>query len=268
MKLFKDRRIIAVVAILLAAAVVIAIPTIMLSKGEKEVIVYTATRDIEDGELLHEDMITETKVPETLRGSAVTDKSKIVGSFASGKIWAGDYITASKCISTLPEEDRPDDGYAYVSVTVPSLAAGVAGHVQRGDYVAVVCYDEFPIENDDAETDDIGDAGQDEPIDGVRYPASPNEDVETEMRAYIPDGLEHVKVVDIRNSDNVPVDELNALDGEQQAVTPATVTLLVTNEQAIAVVEAEKSGTIHLVLVPEADTALPEENGGTGNDIQ
>ena len=136
--------------------------------------------DVVSGTRIDEDMITETEVGSYgLPENIITNKDDVVGKYSNCDIKSEDFVVASK-LSDFAADERLDkihsNGQKLVTVTVPSLAAGVGNHIRAGDYVSVFLYDDgfvevidvlknieiYSIENSEAQdiehTDDESDA--------------------------------------------------------------------------------------------------------------
>ena len=180
MKIFQNRIFVGGLCIVLAAVVAfVVVPALNNAKG-KTLKVIKLKNDIVSGTRIEEDMITETEVGSYgLPENIIINKDDVVGKYSNCDIKSEDFVVASK-LSDFAADERLDkiysNGQKLVTVTVPSLAAGVGNHIRAGDYVSVFLYDDgfvevieelknieiYSIENNEAqdieETEDKADA--------------------------------------------------------------------------------------------------------------
>lgn len=180
MKIFQNRIFIGGLCIVLAAVVAfVVVPSLNNSKGKTRKIIKLKD-DIVSGTKINEEMITETEVGSYgLPDNIISNKNDIVGKYSNCDIKSEDLVMSSK-LSEFAADERLDkiysNGQKLVTVTVPSLAAGVGNHIRAGDYVSVFLYDDgfveviddlknieiYSIENSEAQdiehTDDEADA--------------------------------------------------------------------------------------------------------------
>ena len=180
MKIFQNRIFVGALCIILAAVVAfVVVPSLNNTKGKTQKVIKLKD-DIVSGTKINEEMITETEVGSYgLPDNIITKKDDIVGKYSNCDIKSEDFVVASK-LSDFAADERLDkihsNGQKLVTVTVPSLAAGVGNHIRAGDYVSVFLYDDgfvevidelknieiYSIENSEAQdiehTDDEADA--------------------------------------------------------------------------------------------------------------
>ena len=180
MKIFQNRIFIGGLCIVLAAVVAfVVVPSLNNNKGKTRKIIKLKD-DIVSGTKINEEMITETEVGSYgLPDNIITNKNDIVGKYSNCDIKSEDLVMSSK-LSEFAADERLDkihsNGQKLVTVTVPSLAAGVGNHIRAGDYVSVFLYEDgfvevidelknieiYSVENSEAQdiehTDDDADA--------------------------------------------------------------------------------------------------------------
>lgn len=180
MRIFQNKIFIGGACIILAAVFAFLIlPGLYKSKG-KTIKVIKLNHDISSGVQINEDMLSEHEIGSYgLPESVVTDKDAVIGKYSNCSIKSEDLILTSK-LSDFAADERLDkihsNGQKLVTVTVPSLAAGVGNHIRAGDYVSVFLYEDgfvevidelknieiYSIENSEAQdiehTDDEADA--------------------------------------------------------------------------------------------------------------
>lgn len=225
--------------------------------------------DVKIGTQITEDMLAVKTIGKFGVDSTgvITDKSAIIGKYAAQDLrrasnlfvdmFSESWEDVDGAIDTLLEE-----GYVLVDVTIPSLAASVGGQISAGCYVNVM------TEIIDAAEEEEGadDTTQDVQYDEWGFPISSG-NTSTGSGALIEDVMEqtelltHVLVYKVHNSEGSDISELdrryNAMveSGEEEdfddSRIPAVVTLVVTQEQAVALANQETRGYVHFVLVPD-----------------
>lgn len=213
MRVFQNRIFLGSMCILLAAVVAFfVIPGINKSKNNTEKIIKFSS-DVYAGTQIKEDMVTETEVGSFgLPKSVIKNKDDIVGKYAICDIKADDLILSDK-ISDYAANERLDriyeNGQKLITVSIESIAAGVGNHIKAGDIVSVIYYKDN---------------------NAIRKPE-----------------LNNIEVYSVRNSEAVDIDD-SGIDNEAKDKIASTITLIVNNTQAEALVVAEYSGKLHLVF--------------------
>jgi pilus assembly protein CpaB len=233
MKILKNRTIIAVACFILAAVVAFGILPRFYNDRESTVPVYRAAMSIPRGTLIASEHIESAEVGAfNLPDGVITDPEQIIGLYALTDIPKTDLILPGKlgefllseALDTLMKQEQK-----LVTVTLPSNAAGVSGHLQSGDIVSVVCYiaahEQFVTDENTGFDMRVNISAQ-----TVSYPE-----------------LRNIAVYAVENAKTESMDELQHAEGTVDTV-PKTVTLIVTEEQAIKLIEAEYTGKIHLVF--------------------
>jgi pilus assembly protein CpaB len=239
MKLFRNRiflGILCIIAGLLAGFAIL--PALTNSAAEtRPVLVMKAT--VQTGTQITADMVTTQEMPKNAFSGALTKPDEAVGKYAAADLYTGDVLTGAKLSATLQATDAmaaaTEKNRQVVSVTLPSLAAGVSGRLLPGDIVAVMATPK--------------NAGQSLGLDP---------DTETEEQptgTAVVEGLETLEVCMVTTNDaadahvsaNPGKDDKNAL--------PVTVSFFVTPEQALKLAELEQNSTIHLAFVARGASA-------------
>jgi pilus assembly protein CpaB len=202
------------------------------SNREATTKIWSAARVIVKGEKIEDAMLTEKEVGVLgLPQNLVKTKDEIVGKFAHADIYPGDFLMEEKfetyridpILDHLINEDK-----RLVTVTLPTLAAGLAAHIEKGDIVMVANY--IPERDVQTAAGMIKEASQ-----VIIYPEL------TEMTIY---DIENKKV------NSVPEERENTgADNADADPIPNTVTLIATQDQAMRLIEAEYAGQIHLIFV-------------------
>ncbi len=223
MKIFRNRIIIAIICIIFAAAIAfVLIPSINQNK-EATVFIVRAARDIQMGnQIVEEDIVLVEVGAYNMRQDVLTDSSLAIGKFASIHIQEGDAVTTVKISDTRFEsltEEALHEGKQLVTVSLGTVAAGIGGHIHSGDIVSALIFI--------SETDQSG--------------------VVT-TRVERPGQLQKLMLFDLENAKAKSVGTKSLIGS---VVTdddiPRTATLLVDEEQAKLLIQAEYTGKIHLV---------------------
>jgi pilus assembly protein CpaB len=183
-------------------------------------------------------MLETVKVPEKLIEGSIGDISLLVGQYAAADLYTGDYLTAAK-LSQKPTEQNSFPagtvkGKLVVSVTLPTLASGVSGHLLPGDVVTVMSVSKS----------DAAKALGLEPAD-----TTDETTYNTAASTVIYPELQYVEVCMVTTGDGADASvEANPGDDEENSL-PVTVSFYVSQEQALRLVELEQQGTVYLAFV-------------------
>jgi len=210
----------------------IILPGLYVDKSATTTIV-TVTEPIAAGTQLEEKMLGAATVGAYgLPGTVIKDKKQLIGKFARTDLYKGDLLLPEK-ISEYRADATLDAlmkaGQRLVTVSLPSMASGLSSHLEKGDLVSVVSY--------------IPETTQ-QSMDG--YSTQPG-------RVVLYPELQQLKVYDIENAKTESIETVkeeqdgsNPLNADP---VPKTVTLIVTDLQALKLIEAEYTGKIHLIFV-------------------
>lgn len=213
MKFLQNKIIIGTLCIVAAGAFAFGVlPSMYKGKGGTEKIV-KVNATISAGTKIEETMLVETEVGSFgLPENAIRNKQDVVGKFARTEISADDLILKSK-LSDFAANEKLDGikskGQKLITVTLPSIAAGVGNHLQSGDFISLICF--------------VGDA----PV--------------------IYEELKNLEVYSIENDDAQNIEDANPEEDETDMIA-ATLTLIVNDIQAEKLVAAEYSGKLHAVF--------------------
>lgn len=225
MKFIKNRFALAGIAFLLAAIVAVVIfPAVSGSKDATETIM-VAAKDIPYGTQITEAMLTEKTIgsynmPDTL----ATSKDALVGKYVVSDISAGDFVYTTDVVSDevynkdYAIETSLKNNARLVTVSLPSLSAGLAGQIKPGDVVDVVYSHIQSVSNGDFSTEKV-------------------------ITVEAPDLLKNLTIYSIADG------KLNTSDkADKEAFIPAVITFVATEAQAAELVRIEYSeDTLHLV---------------------
>ena len=158
--------------------------------------------------------------------SVLNDKTQVVGKVAQTDIAKGDYFFSQKLGKYLVSEllDRIEkNNQRLVTVSVPSIAAGLSSHLLAGDFVTVAVFMEKASE------------GQDSSPHVIIYPE-----------------LHSLEVYSVENARTQDTAEMREQQKSSQSGTsdpvPKAVTLIVTEAQAKELIQAEYTGKLHLIF--------------------
>lgn len=213
MKFLQNKIFIGAVCIVVAGIFAFGVlPSMYKGKGGTEKIV-KLNATVSAGTKIDESMLVETEVGSFgLPESVIRKKEDVIGKFARAEISADDLIVKSK-LSDYAANEKLDNilanGQKLITVTLPSIAAGVGNHLQRGDVISLICY--------------VGDA----PV--------------------IYEELKNLEVYSIENDDAQNIEDANTEEDETDKIA-ATLTLIVNDVQAEKLVSAEYSGKLHAVF--------------------
>ena len=197
-----------------------ALPAINKNK-ETTAVVCALIENVPAGTLITEELVVEREVGSYgLSNEVIRDKSLIIGKYTKTELAKDDLILSHKLAEYAADEvlDRVMyEGKHLVSVSVASIAASVSNHVKPGDYIALAAY----------------------------IPAAVGTDAKVEI---FPE-LQDIEVYGVENSKTINVDEVNAEEDDPNNDTiPATLTLIVNQEQALRLILAEYTGKLHAIF--------------------
>lgn len=229
-KLFKDRKMLGALCIIIALAICfIVAPTISNAKS-KQTNILRVKSTIHENTLIRSDMIESVRVGGyNLPDNIMTDPDTVVGKYATATLMPGDNILSTKLAVEAPNAylTQLDGKELAVSISIKTFAAGMSAKLQAGDIVTL-------------SVSDYGDMKQ----------------------TLLPEELRYVKVIAVTNSSGIEnSSEQKELREEDM---PSTLTLLVTPEQMLKLVEYENQGKIHTALVYRGS----DENAQKFLDIQ
>lgn len=236
MKLLKNRIFLTVLCLVLAAGVsFLLLPRFYEDKGAT-VTVLRAAEDIPAGTELAEHHLVSVEVGSYgLPEDVINDKAQIVGKVAQTDISKGDYLFTQKLGNFVVNEllDRiAKNNQRLVTISLPSIAAGLSSHLLAGDIVTVAVFVERASD------------GQDSSPQVILYPE-----------------LHSLEVYGIENARTQDTAEMREQQKESQSgssdTVPKVVTLIVTEAQAKTLIQAEYSGKLHLIF---------EKRGGASHE--
>jgi len=234
MKLFKNRYVIGILCIITALLLVFfAVPALQSGNQGEYVSAVRMKLSIEAGTQITMEMLETVKVPEKLINGGISDASLAVGKYAAADLYSGDYLTTQKLSGSIAEHSSFPAGTAkskiVVSVTLPTLASGVPGHLLPGDVVTVIALPKGSVNQS------LGvelDTGETDLSSAAIYPE-----------------LQYIEVCMLTASDGSDASVEAKLDDGVKNNLPVTVSFYATEEQALLLAEMENQSIIHLAFV-------------------
>lgn len=231
MKILKNRIFLSILCILIAGVIsFMLLPKLYKDKAETVTVLRVAA-DISKGEKIENRHIAEVEVGKYgLPDNIINDKSLVIGKIAKTSMVKGDYIFPQK-IADFATDEKMDriikEDKKLVTVSVSSIAAGLSSHLKSGDIVTVAVFLN-PKESSNGEQS-----------------ASPKVMIYPELKS--------LEVYSVENSRTQSIEQARE---QQQADNkpssndpiPKTVTLVVTEAQAVKLIEAEYTGKLHMIL--------------------
>jgi len=231
LKILKNRIFLSILCILIAGVISFLLLPKLYKDKAATVTVLRVAADISKGEKIENKHIAEVEVGKCgLPDNIISDKSLIIGKIAKTSMVKGDYIFHQK-IGDFASDEKMDriikENKKLVTVSVPSIAAGLSSHLKSGDIVTVAVFLN-PKESSNGEQS-----------------ASPKVMIYPELKS--------LEVYSVENSRTQSIEQARE---QQQADNkpssndpiPKTVTLVVTEAQAVKLIEAEYTGKLHMIL--------------------
>lgn len=281
MKIFRNKLFIGLLCVALSLAIVFLAAPAVANEQTKTTDVCTAIENIEMGTMITKDMLKTVRMPASIAPGDAMIQSTSIGQYATGLIWAGDVITASKLTDTNTQEDTYSlataKGKMVVAVTVKNLSVMAAARLQPGDVVTVMALLDS-INDSNANVDSTGIATTEdteptedeaaEPVDastveGVEPIATPViiDVTEIEPSVVIYPELNYMEIAAIVAKEGVNAKVNAELGEDEENEVPITISFYATEEQARRLAELEKNGTAYIAFVArgeDAFTFIPE----------
>lgn len=198
---------------LAAVIAFVVIPMLYRSRGETTQVL-RLTQTVTAGTQLTPDMLTQVEVGSFgLPAAVLRETDEAVGKYARLTITPDDLLLPDKLADAATDEAIDQlvaEGKRLVSVSIGSIAAGVAGHLRPGDIVTIASYSDV-----------------------------------SKSAAIDPD-LCSLTVYGIENADALPVS--SSPDETNDSHLPATLTLIASDAQAQKLVAAEYGGSLHVLF--------------------
>jgi pilus assembly protein CpaB len=203
-----------------------------------------------------------------LPSMAIDNTAEVNGKYASADLFQGDIITSAKLVSEKQTknylETATEKGMRLVSITIPSLSAGVSGQIKPGDIVTVMALLKTntadsvqtlqpdsaslqPAEPDESSTETI--------------PADPDQTIENselqqqKLETQLFPSLQFLEVFSLSAADGSSAIVEPQLVDDNKNTLPVTLTVFADEEQALLLAELEQKAIIHLSRVSGTETA-------------
>ena len=237
MKIFRNRTFLGVGSLVIAVLICFLVAPSINNLSNRQTQIVRVTKSIPEGTAVTKEMVQVVKVGGyNLPTNILTDEKNVIGKYTTAALQSGDYILDTKVSDKAqnPYLSDLDGEKEAISISIKSFAAGLSGKLQSGDVVSLI-------------VSDYGEAKQTTAPPELRYvkllAATTAKGTDTDQTKQ--------KTTDTdtnKDSDNIP----------------ATLTLLVTPEQATRLVDYETNGKLYATLVYRGSS----ENAKKYLDIQ
>ena len=209
--------------------------------------VVVAATDIPAFTPITNDMVTFQQIPQGYAHPlAAHSVDEVVGYVTESSIIQGEEILPAK----LKQLGQTDSGLSYIvpegmrAVTVAvDEVSGVAGFIQRGDYVDVITYTSTSYQMPDAQQQQEADGTTTQSGETETAPANSPSQGTTVIAA------QNVCVAAV----GISLSASGTVNADGTAITYSSVTLFLTPEDAMRVVQGARSGSIVLVMRASGD---------------
>ena len=217
----KNRTIIGIVCIVLAAITMFGVAPLVNKMAAGKVSVVRVSADIAKGTAIKAEDVAVVEIGKAgIQDNAVTDTKAVVGKYAVCDIKSGANVLTSYLSDKADSADdifRTLNGTKQaVSITIDSFAGGVSGKLENGDIVSII--------------------------------------VTREKQTSVPAELTYVRVITTTTAAGIDKNDLKP-DEDGNYELPSTVTLLVNKEQAKILASYESDGDMHISLIFRGDEA-------------
>lgn len=269
MNLFRNKFLIGLICIALGLAVgFLAIPKLKGKESLEHVKAFRMKQTVPEGALITDDMVESIEVnPSLIPADTITDLALVTNRYSQVPIFSGDYLTPEKLTDELnaldPMAVATTKGLKVVSITLPSLASGVSGQLKPGDIVTIMASEKQSLAD---QTHTLNPKEQNQTSTNAD---SVDSDAASIKTLVFPE-LQYVEVCSLTAADGREAHVSKTLVDDEKNQLPVTISLFVTETQAIRLADLEQRGEIHLSLVargkdgnlfiPESQRVLnPEE---------
>ena len=272
MRFLRNKFFIGVLCIILGLVIgFVAIPQVQ-NKGATDLVqAVRLKQDVSQGIEITEDMVETVTISQKLIPSGTANSlSSFASRFAVTQLYAGDYLTAGKLADAQSTQDSlalaTAKGMKVISITLPSLACGVSGQLQPGDVVTILSL----LKNNSVDqSDTLNPAAQtveDPTIVEADTPAeenpptdatSPASETALKPETLLYPELQYIEVCSISASDGSDAIVSKTPTEDSKNNLPVTISLYVTESQALRLAELEQNGIMHLVFVARGADAAP-----------
>lgn len=237
MRFFKSRLFLSGLCLLISGILAFGIVPRLYEDKSATVPVIKVNKMVLSGTKIEEaDLVEVTVGAFGLPSSVVTDKKILIGKYAKTALYSDDLILTEKIsdykadavLDAVMHEDK-----RLVTITLPSMAAGVSSHLQAGDLVSVVSFTP---------------AKEQQTLDG--FISQPGKVILTpELKLIQVYGIENAST----ESTEIVKERKDTSSNMSDDPVPKTITLIVTEAQALKLIEAEYTGKLHILFVKRGD---------------
>lgn len=223
MRFLKNRTMLGVICIVLSLLICFALTPLFNQSVSQKTSIVRVVKDIRNGDAITKDMVQTVEVGGyNLPQDVMKQQDSVIGKYAAADLSPGDYILSTK----LTDVPAAENAYLYslngnkqaISVSIKNFAEGLSGKLVSGDIVSVIA-----------------------------------PDYKKQGSTVIPPELTYVEVIGVTASTGYDTDTSTAGqstdENQDKKQLPATVTLLVSLEQAKILAELEADGKLHISLV-------------------
>lgn len=219
MKLLRNRTFWGIISISLTLVVGFFVIPFINNASNKQIQIVRVTNSIPEGTAITKDMIQLVNVGSyNLPQNVIKDEVNVIGKYTTAALESGDYILNSKVSDKMknPYLTELDGKEQAISISIKSFAAGLSGKLQSGDVVSLI-------------VNNYGDSKQ----------------------TVAPPELRYVKLLAATTAKGTDTDTTKQDKDDSKEVDniPATLTLLVTPEQATKLADYESNGKLYATLV-------------------
>jgi pilus assembly protein CpaB len=268
MKFLKNRFFLGILCIAAGLSVsLMAMPKLADKSTPEQLEVVRVKADIPAGSLITDDQIELVAMDKnTLPSMAIENTAEASGQYADADLFQGDILTSAKLVSEKQAknylETATGKGLRLVSITIPSLSAGVSGQIKTGDIVTVMALLKTntadsvqTLQPDSAslqqvETDEITEVTPVTP-DQIIGNSEPKQQIETQLFP----SLQFLEVFSLSAADGSSARVEPQLSDDNKNALPVTLTVFADEEQALLLAELEQKAIIHLSRVSGTETA-------------
>lgn len=221
-KISKKRLIIAILCILLAAIICFIIAPISVNNSTEKVSVISAKTHIPKDTVITGDMLISIDISkDSIPSSIILDADEVVGKYAKTDIYVSDFLASEKVTDKQADYNGAftelDGTNCAISISIKSFATGLSNKLRTGDIISLI--------------------------------AASSENIAAE----IPPELTYLKVLSVTDNTGRENTEIISSD-ESTTNNAATVTLLVSPQQARLLAELEQTSILHATLVMRGDS--------------
>lgn len=228
MKILKNRIFLSAACIILAGVIAFILLPKYYADKSVTAMVLRASENIPAGTEIQEQHLASVEMGSFgLPDDIISDKTLIIGKIAQTDIAAGDFLfpqkfgdyIANEKLDRIVKEDK-----RLVTISVPSIAAGLSSHLQAGDRVTVAVF--------------------------ANHNAEGYENQSSASRVTLYPELKNLEVYSVDNARTQSIVEVREQQESQPSgdPIPKAVTLVVTEAQAARLIEAEYTGKLHLIF--------------------